>query len=69
MSVLNSMDAHSLLSPVRAPTELAEERSAISDNIDASSATSNNQLGNSLQPLHESVPHVTDVVVTDASSY
>ena len=65
MSVLSSVDVLSLLSLVRAPTELAELISAGSDNIDASSIMSNNQLGSSLQPQHESVPHVTDVVVTD----
>ena len=48
------MDAHSLLSPVRAPTELADERSAISAELsDATSAMSSNQLGSSLRPLRE----------------
>ena len=60
------MDSHSLLSPVRAPTVLAEERFAISAaNLDATSAMSKNQLGSSLQLLHESEPHITEVVVTD----
>ena len=60
------MDSHSLLSPVRAPTVLAEERSAISAaNLDATSAMSKNQLGSSLQPLPMSHHPVTDVVVTD----
>ena len=49
------MDAHSLLSPLRAPTELADERSAISAELsDATSAMSSNQLGSSLRPLRES---------------
>ncbi len=49
------MDAHSLLCPVRAPTELADERSAISADLsDATSTLSTNQLGNSLRPLRES---------------
>ena len=59
------MDSQALLSLVRAPTELAEERSAISDNLDATSAMSKNQLGSSLQPLPMSHHPVTDVVVTD----
>ena len=63
------MDAHSLLSPLRAPTELADERSAISvDLSDATSALSKNQLESSLQPLRESeyAHHpVSEVIVTD----
>ena len=65
MSVLSSVDVLSLLSLVRAPTELAELISAGSDNIDASSIMSNNQLGSSLYSLGTSVPHVTEVVLTD----
>ena len=66
------MDAHSLFSPVRAPTELADERSAISADLsDATSALSTNQLGSSLQPLRASVnathpvieEHVSDEAV------
>ena len=50
------MDAHSLLSLVRAPTELADERSAISTDLsDATSALSTSQLnGSSLRPLRQS---------------
>ena len=44
-----------MLSPVRAPTELADERSAISADLsDATSTLSTNQLGSSLRPLRES---------------
>ena len=63
------MDSHSLLSPVRAPTELAEERSAISDNLDATSAMSKNPLGSSLRPQRLSDHPVTDVVVTDEAVF
>ena len=42
------MDARSLLSPVRAPTELADERSAISTDLsDATSSLSTSQLNGS----------------------
>ena len=60
--------SHSMLSPARPPTELAEESSAVS-NIEASSALSNNQLESSLQPLRESGSGVSDVVVTDEAVY
>ena len=44
-----------MLSPVRAPTELADERSAISADLsDATSVLSSKQLESSLQPLRES---------------
>ena len=49
------MDAHSLLCPVRAPTELADVRSAISADLsDATSTLSTNQLVSSLRSLRES---------------
>ena len=64
------MDSHSLLSPVRAPTVLAEERSAISAaNLDATSAMSKNPLGSSLRPQRLSDHPVTDVVVTDEAVF
>ena len=51
------MDASHLLSPVRPPTELADERRAISaDPSDATSTLSKSQLnGSSLRPLRPSV--------------
>ena len=63
------MDSHSLLTPVRAPTELVEERSAISDNLDATSAMSKNPFGSSLRPQRLSDHLVTDVVVTDEAVF
>ena len=56
------MDARSLLSPVRAPTELADERSAISTDLrDATSNLSTNQLnGSSLRPLRQSTHPVIE---------
>ena len=61
--------SNSLLSPVRAPTELAAERSAISAELTgATSALSKNQGESSLQPLRTSVnaAHpVTEELVTD----
>ena len=63
------MDSQALLSLVRAPTELAEERSAISDNLDATSAMSKNPLGSSLRPQRLSDHLVTDVVVTDEAVF
>ena len=62
------MESHSLLSPIRAPTELADEQSAISADLEATSVLSKNNLGSSLQPLRESknAHHpVTEVEVTD----
>ena len=58
------MDAHSLLSPVRAPTELADERSAISTDLsDATSNLSTNQLnGSSLRPLRQSENAIHPVI-------
>ena len=63
------MDAHSLLSPVRLPTELAEESSAVSHIESCNSSSSNNQLGSSLQPLRESDNVVSDVTVTNEAAY
>ena len=58
------MDARSLLSPVRAPTELADERSAISTDLrDATSNLSTNQLnGSSLRPLRQSENAIHPVI-------
>ena len=64
-----TMDAHSLLSPVRPPTELAGESSAVSHIESCNSSSSNNQLGSSLQPLRESDNVVSDVTVTNEAAY
>ena len=55
------MSMHSLLSPVRHPTELADESSAIS-NVEASSALSKFGVRSSPRPLREPLE---SVVVTD----
>ena len=58
----------SLLSPVRAPTELADERRAISTDLsDATSNLSTNQLnGSSLRPLRQSA-NATHLVIEEHS--
>ena len=61
------MDSHALLPPVRAPTELAGEQSAISADLDTTSVLSKNRLGSSLQPLREpaNAHHIVTDVETD----
>ena len=72
MSTVSSMDASHLLSPIRASTELAEERSAISTDLsDAISGVPQQDSpaelkGSSLQPLRESAKESPTVEAHDS---